>query len=110
MVAIETPLTFTEAAKALPPIGGKRVHASTIWRWARKGCRGVILETRRYGGRFVTTLESLDRFAKALAEQPLPERATEPAPTVPHNGTRNTARREREIQQAEQEPRKRGIL
>ena len=66
MLNNEQILTFSEAANALPPIGGKRPHASTIWRWARKGCRGVRLEVRRLGGRFVTSIEALDRFSKTL--------------------------------------------
>ncbi|NOT02582.1 MAG: hypothetical protein HOP29_18400 [Phycisphaerales bacterium] len=59
----------------------------------------------------MTTLEALGRFAKTLAEQPLPDRAPEPATLkLPQHGTRNAARREREIQHAEAECKRRGIL
>lgn len=68
MLQDEQILTFSEAAKVLPKVNGRHTHASTIWRWARKGVRGVHLEVRRFGGRFVTSVEALDRFGKALAE------------------------------------------
>lgn len=68
MLHNETPLTLSEAAAALPKIGGKKISTSTLWRWAVKGCRGVRLEVRRLGGRHLTSLEALDRFGKALAE------------------------------------------
>lgn len=104
MLTTEHTLTFAEAAKHLPPFNGKRVHPSTLWRWARRGCRGVRLETLRLGGRFVTSVEALDRFGKALAEQDLPDR---PAPTPRANTSRQ---RQRSIQQAENVLAKGGIL
>ena len=64
----ETVVTFPEAAKRLPTINGKNVHASSVWRWARKGVRGVYLESRRLGGRYLTSLEALERFTEKLAE------------------------------------------
>ena len=29
---------------------GKRLNRGTLWRWAQKGVRGVVLKTRRLGG------------------------------------------------------------
>lgn len=72
MLFDEEPLTLTEATKALPSLNGRRLHVSTLWRWARKGVHGVQLETRRIGVRIVTSREALERFTKTLAE--LPER------------------------------------
>lgn len=74
MLYDESIMTFSEAARTLPRIDGKRVHASTIWRWAQRGIRGIRLETRRVGGRFFTSREALERFTRALAELPPPGR------------------------------------
>ncbi|MGB2985455.1 MAG: DUF1580 domain-containing protein [Phycisphaerae bacterium] len=74
MLHDEHVVTFSEAARSLPKVNGRRPHASSIWRWVRKGIRGVKLESRRVGGRFVTSLEALERFSKALAEIDLPDR------------------------------------
>lgn len=62
-------LTFIEATKTLPPIEGRRVHPSTIWRWASRGTKGVRLEALRLGGRWVTSVEALERFGRALADK-----------------------------------------
>jgi len=78
MLTDENVLTFTEAARRLPKLNGKHPHSSTLWRWARRGLQGVKLETRRLGSRFITSVEALDRFSKALAEIDLPDRPTRP--------------------------------
>ena len=67
MLLNEECLSFIDAAKRVPKINGKQVHSSTVWRWARKGCRGVKLECRLLGGRFITSVEALDRFFEAQA-------------------------------------------
>lgn len=96
----EQPLSLTEAAKALPPIDGRRPHVSTLWRWIRKGVRGVHLEHGRYGRRIVTSREALARFAARLAEAD----DTPTAPTTPVASRRRTpAQRERDIAAAERE-------
>ncbi len=61
-------LSLSEACAALPRIDGKRPHTSTIWRWCKKGVRGVHLEHVRLGHRICTSREALSRFANALAE------------------------------------------
>lgn len=58
----ETTVTLTEASKRLP----NRPHTSTIWRWYKTGIRGRRLETVVVGGRRLTSLEALSRFAGAL--------------------------------------------
>ncbi len=66
-------ITLTEATKALPTVNGKRPAICTLWRWCRKGLRGVFLaeyvrvgrETRLrrgFGGQVCTTREALLRF------------------------------------------------
>jgi len=66
----ENPVSLSQAARRLPPFRSDRpVHPATIWRWITEGVRlrdgsRVRLEALRIGGRFVTTVEALDRFAK----------------------------------------------
>ena len=40
----------------------KRLHTSTIFRWTKRGLRGVVLETIRIGGTLYTSEEALLRF------------------------------------------------
>lgn len=68
MLQEEVVLTLLEVTKALPSFNGKRLHVSSVWRWARRGVKGVKLETRRIGARYVTSMEALERFTKALSE------------------------------------------
>jgi len=104
MLLDEQILTFSEAAKSLPSFHGKHIHASTIWRWARRGSHGIKLETRRIGSRFVTSAEALERFSKALAEIDLHDRHTPP----PEESTNR--QRQRSIERAEATLRAGGIL
>ncbi len=103
MLCNEEVLTFTEAAAVLPRLNGKRPHASTLWRWARRGLHGVHLETRRIGARFVTSREALERFAKKLSEIPLPDRP-KPPPKPPSD-----RHRAKSVAQAEKVLAKAGI-
>jgi len=64
----ETVLSLTEATKVLPRLNGKRPSISTLWRWCRKGLRGVRLEYIRLGRSIATSEEALNRFFEALAE------------------------------------------
>jgi len=53
--------------KCLPPgKDGKRIHLSTVYRWALGGTGGVKLETLKVGGSFCTSVEALQRFFDAL--------------------------------------------
>ena len=47
---------------------GKAPHPETVARWARKGCRGVRLETVLVGGRRYSSAEAVDRFIRELSE------------------------------------------
>ena len=42
-------ITLAEAARRLPRIDGRKVCDVTLWRWARRGLRGVRLEYVRVG-------------------------------------------------------------
>ena len=60
-------VSLTEATRALPPgRNGKRLHVSTLHRWAGRGLRGVVLETIHVGGRRYTSTEALQRFFDRL--------------------------------------------
>ena len=65
-------LTLAEAAHSLPG----HVAPSTLWRWHKKGIRGIRLESVLIGGKRLVSVESLTRFAEALTA------ASEPTSTV----------------------------
>ena len=69
----EQMLTFGEATKVIPPIRrGKKPHKSTVDRWARKGRKGIKLETLDIGGTPMTSVEALGRFFERLGnDQPI---------------------------------------
>lgn len=56
-------ITLAEARRLLPT----RPDISTLWRWARKGVKGVRLEYLRVGAKIVTSEAALRRFGAALA-------------------------------------------
>ena len=65
----ETAITLAEARDHLPG----RPHIATIWRWAMRGARGVLLETMCCGHKRWTTAEACERFiarSTAAAKQP----------------------------------------
>lgn len=67
-------LPLNEAAEYLPRRSGKKVHYSTLYRWATKGARGRKLETVLVGGVRYTSLEALERFITApLAKSTMPD-------------------------------------
>lgn len=61
-------LGLTEATKVIPKINKNRIARSTLWRWCRKGLRGVHLDYVRVGRDIATSREALNRFFVALAE------------------------------------------
>ena len=66
----ETVLSLTEASKKCPV--GHRPHVASLWRWCRRGCRGVTLEHAFIGGKIVVSEESLQRFFARLSIVPPP--------------------------------------
>ncbi len=74
----ETVLTLSQAARRLPKLGKNHVSPTTVWRWCRKGIRGVHLEYACVGRRIVTSREAMTRFAGALAEADRPLNQPEP--------------------------------
>jgi len=55
-------IPLKEAPNFLPKRSGKKVHYSTLYRWATKGARGRILETVMVGGVRFTSIEAINRF------------------------------------------------
>ncbi|MCA9179419.1 MAG: DUF1580 domain-containing protein [Planctomycetales bacterium] len=51
----------------LPILLPSRPHISTVWRWIKRGCRGVHLETILIGGKHFTSKEALKRFVDATS-------------------------------------------
>jgi len=76
--ADEQLITLTEATKLLPEVDGKKPAVCTLWRWCRKGLRGMFLEYVRVGRKICTTREALLRFFTDLAE--LDEQPPPPPP------------------------------
>lgn len=102
-LACEELLSLTDAAKALPTIDGRRPHVSTIWRWCRRGVRGVRLEYVRLGHRVCTTREALGRFAQRLAdadEKPVEKTSTTPKRRTAKQREHDIARASRELERA----------
>ena len=91
-------VTLREVVRILPrQPNGKALHISTLYRWCSRGLRGVQLESLRLGGRVVTSIEALQRFA---------ERCSTAESTA---GSSTTQRRKREIERAEAALNKAGI-
>lgn len=55
-------ISLKDAVKYLPKRGGKKVHYSTMYRWATKGARGRVLETTMVGGIRYTSIAALQQF------------------------------------------------
>lgn len=76
-------MSFSEAAAILPRRrGGSKVATSTLWRWSRRGSRGVVLRTVRVGGNVYVSREALMDFIAARSavdhapQQPSPSIAS----------------------------------
>lgn len=61
-------LTLSQASKRLPRVNGKRIHVSTLWRWCRKGLKGICLEYSRVGRSIMVSEAALNQFFTSLAQ------------------------------------------
>ena len=67
----ESCLTLVEAAKLVPGREGQGgLHVSAIYRWVKRGVKGVHLETILIGGRMHTSREALQRFFESCSSEP----------------------------------------
>lgn len=90
----ETTLSLIAAARRLPPgRRGRPVTLSCVFRWITDGVKlpsgdVVRLEAVRLGGRWITSVEALERFAARQT----PDMSSRPAPTpTPPPATRQRA-------------------
>jgi hypothetical protein len=106
-VGLETTITLAQAAAEQPcRREGKRVSTVTIWRWATRGVKGIVLETLQTPSGRVTSREALQRFFTALAEsRQASSGSARPAPPL---GRRSPSRRERDNKRAESQLIQRG--
>ncbi len=65
----EQAIPLSEVPRYVPKRRGKKVHYSTVYRWATKGARGRPLETVLIGGIRYTTVEEVLRFLAAKPSQ-----------------------------------------
>ncbi len=63
----ETLINLNQAARRVPGRDGRSVHISAIYRWINPGIAGVRLEAVRLGGRLITSVEALQRFAEGCS-------------------------------------------
>ena len=54
----EDMISVSELPKSLPG----SIHISTVFRWMKRGCRGIRLETVRIGGLRYTSKQAVLRF------------------------------------------------
>ena len=83
-VARESVLSFGEAARYVGKLKGtKAIAFQTLFRWATKGCGGVVLETICVGGTRCTSKEGLQRFFDAVTRARVSAPASVSSPAVP---------------------------
>ena len=74
-------LTFAEAARRLPRRrGGAKTAVSTLWRWSKRGSRGVILRVVRVGGNVYVPHSALIEFIEQRSA--VDQAPQTPSPTV----------------------------
>ena len=99
-------LSFRDATAYLPQRNGRKIHVSSLYRWATRGIRGVILETLQVGGCRYTSKEALQRFSDRLTEaRVVPKWSGARRPF----GRRTEKQRDEAIRRAEKELEKHGI-
>ena len=63
-------ITLADAAAMLPRRrAGRKPHVSTIYRWASRGLKGIVLETLVVGGTTCTSVDALQRFFDGLSQR-----------------------------------------
>jgi hypothetical protein len=76
-------LTFPQAAAELPRRrGGAKTSTSTLWRWSKRGSRGVYLRVVRVGGNVYVPRSALVEFIEQRS-------AVDRAPQCPAPSTRS---------------------
>src|SRR5262245_29559667 len=84
----ETMLSLRDASRRIPPSrNGKPTHVSTLLRWILNGVKGVKLDAVRLGGRWVTSVEAIQRFSRNLTSAMAPQESLR----SPHPSQASTA-------------------
>jgi hypothetical protein len=75
-LATERPISLSQAARYCPRLRpGRKVHSSTLFRWATRGSRGIYLEVLDTPGGLCTSKQAINRFFMRLtAARNLPGR------------------------------------
>jgi hypothetical protein len=69
-ITAEQLIPLSEAADRIPRRRrGRKTAVSTLYRWADKGVRGVVLETLQCGGSLCTSMPALQRYFDRLSTQ-----------------------------------------
>ncbi len=77
----EQVLALAQAAAEMPRRRrGRKTHVSTLYRWATRGCRGVVLETIQVGATRCTSREALQRFYERLSSGQRPDEGDDRRP------------------------------
>lgn len=101
-LAHDRPMSLPDAAVYLGEITGQKPHASTLWRWCLKGCKGVRLDSLCIGGKRFVTAAAIDDFIDASTRRrpdgQLPPPAATPRPLA--HVMRHNERRRAEIEAA----------
>lgn len=69
-------IPLSEVPRHLPKRGKKRIHVSTVFRWAIHGVAGVKLRTVRMGRQKCTTEQWLMEFAEEIAQTEIAQTAS----------------------------------
>ena len=100
-VKTENLITLTQATKLLPPTGGKRIHISTLWRWCKKGLKGINLEYIRTGSKIITSQEAMQRFFDTVTKlDETQQQHSSQKPVYMRNKSRSEKSRQRQIENA----------
>lgn len=100
--------TLAEASKTLPRVNGRKIHTSTLWRWCRRGCKGIKLRYYRVGRTIMVSEAALNQFFTALAQADAEQ--TDTHDYKPRPKRRRPGNRQASIDRANDVLRKAGIL
>ena len=90
-ISNEQLVPLREVPELLPPRPtGKKVHISAVYRWSRRGIRGVRLDVITIGGTTYTSKEALQRFGDGYKQ----------GTVMPHISQTTPRSRRRQIDQA----------
>ena len=105
-------LTLAEAARRLSrSTNGRRMHVSTIWRWCRKGCKGIKLQYLRVGRTIMVSESALHKFFSELTRaDSAHQSARNTSPKRKPRRRNQSVTRQREIESANAVLRRAGIL